>query len=173
LHDVKGMEEEASVASSWEEEGGSQDEGDDPFASAMNGGGDESFAPDEWNSGGGDQDTNNENQMPKYEERKPDSGARLPDSDPFVLASLHAGAVLKDLQEKDSYRKRVAEVREEVILQRARKLRAASEYQRDVSRLQHEEIGKAIMRQTVAIGVASTLKKSDVNDTKRKVALGR
>jgi hypothetical protein len=78
--------------------------------------------------------------------------------------------VLKELQEKDEYRQRVAKVREEVILQRSRRLRASSEYTRDVRRLQHEEIGKAIMKQTVAVGVESTLKKSDVADERRKVA---
>jgi Ca2+-binding EF-hand superfamily protein len=181
LHDVVGAE-QASIASSWADE---EEEANDRFENG-GGAGDESFAPDEWGDAeGGDQNIPNDENSESgggggggggdghYNENPPDSGARLPDSDPFVLASLHAGAVLKELQEKDQYRKRVAKVREEVILQRARRLRAATEYQRDVSRLQHKEIGKAIMRQTVAVGVASTLKKSDVQDEKRKRELRR
>ena len=65
--------------------------------------------------------------------------------------------VLKELQEKDEYRQRVAKVREEVILQRSRRLRASSEYTRDVRRLQHEEIGKAIMKQVRSTPVPRVL----------------
>jgi Ca2+-binding EF-hand superfamily protein len=175
FHDVEGAE-EASVASSWEDE---EDEKDDLNNDTMKNGGDENAAPDEWadgdakfgSNGSGDQNIPDINAVEP--QREVSSGARLPDSDPFVLASLHAGAVLKELQEKDEYRKRVAKVREEVILQRSRRLRAASEYTRDVSRLQHEEIGKAIMRQTVAVGVASSLKKADVQDERRKRQLSK
>ena len=186
LHDVVGAE-QPSVASSWEDENEEMDEEMERMMRGGGGGGDQSFAPvnsqgggaggaggaddgtDEWGFGGGDENMPSESGS----HDQPTSGAKLPDSDPFVLASLHAGAVLKELQDQDQYRKRVAKVREEVILERSRRLRAATEYKRDISRLQHKEIGKAIMSQTVAIGVAGTLKKSDVQDEKRKRDLRR
>ncbi len=178
-HDVLGGD-VASVASSWDEEGDGTDEeadnnnnnntGGDLWAQ-MQGqrGGDEALAPGDDGNGENDETGRGRRQASEGDSLRP----QLPPSDPFVLASLHAGTVLKELQAQDAQRKRVAKVREEVILQRARRLRAATEYQRDVSRLQHEEIGKAIMRQTVAVGVEATLKCSDVQDEKRKRELRR
>jgi Ca2+-binding EF-hand superfamily protein len=106
-------------------------------------------------------------------ESKNSSGAQLPASDPFVLASFHAGTHLEELQKQDNTRKRVAQVREEVIMQRARRLRAKTEYNRDITRLQHKEVGKAIMAQQVAVGVEAKLRQGDVMDERKKRELRR
>ena len=69
-----------------EEEDG---ENHDPFLT-VGGGGDQSGAPDEWASNDrpkGDQNIPVSDFAPQPQ-RNVESGARLPDSDPFVLANL-------------------------------------------------------------------------------------
>ena len=79
-----------SVASSWADEVDEEedDENHDPFLTV--GGGDQSEAPDEWASNDrpkGDQNIPVSDFAPQPQ-RNVESGARLPDSDPFVLANL-------------------------------------------------------------------------------------
>ena len=178
FHDLPGADRE-SVASSWDGNSAGEDEVED----AMLQGGDEGMAPGnagDWESGPSrsannttGRDANNMHYTEGDDEPENSTGARLPASDPFVLASLHAGAHLEELQKKDNMRKRVARVREEVIMQRARRLRAKTEFNRDITRLQHEEVGKAIMAQQVAVGVEAKLRQGDVMDQRKKRELRR
>ena len=80
-----------SVASSWADEVDEEEDGEnhDPFLT-VGGGGDQSGAPDEWASNDrpkGDQNIPVSDFAPQPQ-RNVESGARLPDSDPFVLANL-------------------------------------------------------------------------------------
>ena len=171
-HDLSGADRD-SIASSWDGTSAGEEE-HDPFSDMNIQTGDENLPPGEWNTGRNMPERNEEKSHAHHDDFEDESPrAQLPPSDPFVLASLHAGATLQELQKMDEMRKRVAEVREEVIMQRARRLRAKSEYNREITRLQHEEVGKAIMAQQVAIGVEAKLLQGDVRDQRRKRELRR